>query len=60
MHTAEVHLTRIASETVRVMMNNIGSLEDTLDGACFDIKLVIAKAISPVVAISISWCALKL
>ena len=34
-----------AGKTVRVVFDNVGSLKDALDGAGFDIELVIAEAI---------------
>lgn len=35
-------------ETFGVVLDNIGGPEDTLDGAGFDVELIVAEAISPV------------
>jgi hypothetical protein len=57
--THDIHGIDWTCKTVRVIFDNVGRPEDTLNGAGFDIALVVAEAILPAnLAISIretSW-----
>ena len=45
--THDIHRVWSTSDTIGVILDDIGSLEDSLDGAGFDVELIVAEAVLP-------------